>query len=110
MMVLTDGGPDLRVADREEDLHAPVEITGHEVGTAKIHFLVSAVPEIIDPGVFEESPDYRGDPDILARPGIPGRRQQIPRTWRSIFTPACDARYRAAMQSGSTSAFILNMR
>ena len=28
-------------------------------------------------------------------PGIPGRRQQIPRTWRSTFTPACDARYRA---------------
>ena len=24
-------------------------------------------------------------------PGTPGRRQQMPRTIRSIFTPACDA-------------------
>ena len=25
-------------------------------------------------------------------PGMPGRRQQMPRTIRSISTPACDAR------------------
>ena len=25
-------------------------------------------------------------------PGTPGRRQQMPRTMRSIFTPACEAR------------------
>ena len=31
------------------------------------------------------------------RPGTPGSRQQMPRTIRSICTPACDARYSAAM-------------
>ena len=42
-------------------------------------------------------------------PGRPGRRQQIPRTIRSIGTPAWEASYRAEMMSGSTSAFILAM-
>ena len=40
-------------------------------------------------------------------PGNPGRRQQMPRTMRSISTPASDARYSASMISASTSAFIL---
>ena len=29
---------------------------------------------------------------VSLSPGIPGRKQQMPRTWRSIFTPACDGR------------------
>ena len=36
----------------------------------------------------------------------PGRRQQIPRTLRRIFTPAFDAAYSARIMSSSTSAFI----
>ena len=39
-------------------------------------------------------------------PGMPGRRQQMPRTTSSIETPACDASYSASMMSGSTSEFI----
>lgn len=41
-------------------------------------------------------------------PGIPGRRQQRPRMFRSTFTPAMLALYRAAMMSESMSplAFI----
>ena len=40
-------------------------------------------------------------------PGTPGRRQQMPRTIRSIDTPACDARYSASIVSVSATAFIL---
>ena len=39
-------------------------------------------------------------------PGMPGRRQQMPRTTSSIDTPACEASYSASMTSGSTSEFI----
>ena len=39
-------------------------------------------------------------------PGMPTFRQQIPRTIRSIFTPAADARYSAAMISRSHREFI----
>jgi len=42
-------------------------------------------------------------------PATPGRRQQIPRMIKSIFTPACDAAYRASMISRSTREFILAM-
>src|SRR6266550_517439 len=42
-------------------------------------------------------------------PGIPGRRQQMPRTMRSISTPACDAAYNASIASTSTNAFIFAM-
>jgi len=38
--------------------------------------------------------------------GSPGRRQQIPRTIKSMSTPARDARYNAAMTSASVIAFI----
>ncbi len=41
-------------------------------------------------------------------PSTPGRRQQIPRTLRSIRTPACEASYSAWMQRVSTSAFIFS--
>ena len=39
-------------------------------------------------------------------PGTPGRRQQMPRTTRSISTPACDAAYNRSIDSGSTRLFI----
>lgn len=42
-------------------------------------------------------------------PAIPGFRPQMPRTIRSIRTPACDARYSAWITRGSVSAFILAM-
>ena len=43
-------------------------------------------------------------------PGTPGRRQQMPRTIRSICTPACEARYSASITAGSTRRFILKIR
>ena len=41
-------------------------------------------------------------------PGTPGRRQQMPRTMRSICTPACDAAYSSSMSSASTRLFIFS--
>src|SRR5437762_2692024 len=38
------------------------------------------------------------------RPAKPGRRQQMPRTTRSMLTPAREASYNRSMISGSTSA------
>src|SRR5712691_1358135 len=40
-------------------------------------------------------------------PGTPGRRQQIPRTTRSMLTPACEALYNRSMMAGSTSELSL---
>ena len=42
-------------------------------------------------------------------PGMPGRSAHTPRTMRSIFTPAREARYSASITCGSTSAFIFAM-
>ena len=44
---------------------------------------------------------------FVETPLIPGRSAQIPRTIRSIFTPACEASYRARMTCGSINEFIL---
>ena len=43
-------------------------------------------------------------------PGTPGRRQHMPRTFSSTFTPACEARYSLRIIGLSTSEFILKMR
>ena len=45
---------------------------------------------------------------VSDRPGMPGRSVQIPRTHRSIGTPACDARYSASTMTSSMSALHLN--
>ena len=40
-------------------------------------------------------------------PGMPGRRQQMPRTIKSMRTPACDARYNSWMMPVSVMLLIL---
>ena len=40
------------VFNREENLHAPVKVAGHQVGAADKHFIVSAIPEIIQSGML----------------------------------------------------------
>jgi hypothetical protein len=42
-------------------------------------------------------------------PGIPGRNAQMPRTIRSIGTPAREVRYRSLMRLGSDSPLTLMM-
>ncbi|SSL80223.1 Uncharacterised protein [Klebsiella pneumoniae] len=46
---------------------------------------------------------------LCETPGMPGRRQHMPRTTRSILTPAWLALYRARMTFGSVSELTLAM-
>ena len=46
---------------------------------------------------------------LSLRPLTPGRRTQKPRTIRSIFTPACEARYSSRQTLRSSRLFILAM-
>jgi hypothetical protein len=44
---------------------------------------------------------------VSDRPGTLGRRQEMPRTIRSMPTPACDASYSRSIIPASDKAFIL---
>ena len=96
----------LRVFDRGDQLDAAVEVARHQVGGADQHAGLVAALEGVDARVLEEAADDRDDADVLRDPRHAGRRQQIPRTFRSTRTPACDASYSASMQPASTSEFI----
>ena len=76
------------VGDREEHLHAPVEVTGHEISAPEQHVILSVVPEVVDPCVLQKASDNCADRDVLACARDARRRQQMPRTWRSTLTPA----------------------
>ena len=84
-------GRELGVLDGEENLDAAIEIARHQVRAAQIDLFRAAIPEVVNAAVLQESAHDAGDADVLADAGDPGRRQQMPRTSRSIFTPACDA-------------------
>src|SRR2546423_15024886 len=56
----------LRVPDRKERLHAPVEVARHQVGAAHIQLFGTRVGKVKDATVFEEAPDHRGHADVLA--------------------------------------------
>src|SRR5215469_3619719 len=58
-----EAADEFRVLHRENDLHAMVEVAPHQVGAAKIHFFRSAIAEIVDPAVFQETPHNAGHPD-----------------------------------------------
>ena len=60
--------------DREHRLNATIEIPLHQISAAKIEFLVAAVAEIIDPAVFEETPNDAYDADVLT-PTLDARSQ-----------------------------------
>ena len=62
----------LGVEDGEDDLDAPVQVAGHEVGTAEKNQWIAAVGEEIDPAVFEEAVDNTADADAFADPREPG--------------------------------------
>ena len=72
-----------------DDLDAMVRC-GHPIGAAN-KYLLDAVGEIKDSTVFEEATDDALTLIVSERPGTPGRNMQMPRTIRSIRTPACDA-------------------
>jgi hypothetical protein len=83
------------VAQRHQHFHALVEIARHPVGAADINFFLASIAEIVNPAVFQESPYDAAHLDAVAQPRTPGRSEQMPRTIRSISTPACEARYNA---------------
>ena len=76
------------VVYREKEFNTPFEVAWHQISTAEPHFLRATVTEIIDAGMLQEAANDRGDVIVSLSPGMPGRKQQMPRTCRSIFTPA----------------------
>ena len=76
---------------REQQFHPVVQVPGHHVRTGQVQFLIAVVGKIVHPAVFQEPPDDGPDGDVFADPFDPGPQAQMPRTIRSIFTPAWDA-------------------
>ena len=81
-----------RALHGKHDLDPVVEIAQHQIRTAQEDLFAASIAEVIDARMLQESADHAGNPDAVADPGTPGRRQHNPRTSRSTCTPACDAR------------------
>ena len=71
--------------DRHGQLDAVVEVARHQVGRGDVDRVLAVALEGVDARVLEQPPDDRDDADVLRDPGQPGRRQQIPRTFRSTL-------------------------
>ena len=83
----------------------PVEVARHEVGRADevLGRFGAGLAEAEDPRVLEVPADDRSHADGLREPGHPGRRQQMPRTIRSIARAGAATPRRARRScSGST--------
>jgi microcompartment protein CcmK/EutM len=100
---------EFRVEDREGEFDAAEEVALHPVGAGQVDVFLATGVEVEDAVMFEEAPMIERTRMFSDSPGTPGRSAQTPRTIRSIFTPACEASYRALMTSGSSSEFILAM-
>src|SRR5215208_2638376 len=61
-----------RLLDRREQLHAVVEIAGHQVGGADEDPRLAGTLEREDPRVLEKASDDRDDPDVLGDARDPG--------------------------------------
>ena len=79
------------VFHREESLHPPVEVSGHQVGTAQEDLLLTSVMEVVHPGMLQEPADDRGHSDIVADAFDPRSQTADPAICRSILTPAIEA-------------------
>lgn len=81
-----------RGAQGKDAFDAPDEISRHPVGAAhQENRLGPVIDETEDAAVLEETAEEAPHPDVLALPGYSRMRQQMPRTMRSTFTPACEA-------------------
>ncbi len=81
------------ICDRNKGLHAAIEIARHHVGGTDIDDClvgrqIIAISEAENTAMLQKAPDNRLGANIVGKPGTPGRRQQMPRTTRSICTPA----------------------
>src|SRR5215211_580622 len=63
------------VGDPDHRLDPAVEVAVHHVGGAEPELVVAVVAEAQDPGVFQEPPHDRPDPDVLAQPGDAGAKR-----------------------------------
>ena len=107
-----------RIGDADKELDPPVQIPVHEIGAADPD-IAGRVPRPGAERVNPRSPPFvkaktrecsRNRPTMLRTrivsdmPGTPGRTAQIPRTNKSMGTPACDARYSESMVGSSMIA------
>src|SRR5215471_16490185 len=53
---------------RKQQFDPPVKVAWHEIRTAEKDLLISAITEIIDPGMLQEAPDDGRHSDGLAQP------------------------------------------
>ena len=96
--------------NREHQLDPAEEVAFHPVGAGAVDFFVAAVVEVVAPAVLEKPSDDANARECSREiPGTPGRRQQMPRTMRSINTPALEASVQRRMISGSTRALSFAM-
>src|SRR5215469_16592037 len=54
-----------RMADWKDDLDAVAQVAPHEIGAAKINFLGSAIPKIVDSAMFQEPAHNARHPDVV---------------------------------------------
>src|SRR5262249_30093665 len=64
--------PQHGVFQREDHLHAAVEIARHPVGTAQVDFFAAAVGEVIDAAVLEKAPHDAAHTEAAAHAAPPG--------------------------------------
>src|SRR5208283_6228817 len=69
---VTDHANQVFVLHREVHLNSPIQIAGHEVRTAEIDLVLSAVAVVEDPAVLKEATYDAGDMDVLAGSGDAG--------------------------------------
>ena len=77
------------IKDREEDLHAPVEVAPHEVRAPEIHLLAAAIAGTRRPGCAPESVRRCSGPGCSrSRPELPGAGSTfLARSGRSAHPP-----------------------
>ena len=67
--LIPESGLQAAVLYREEGLDAAIEIARHQVGAADEHLFVTAVVEIVDPGMLEKASHDGRHLDVLTHPG-----------------------------------------
>ena len=69
---LANVGSDRLLFDREDNLDAAVQVARHQIGTAQVHFRITAVLKVVDAAVLQEAPDNADHADVLADTGQTG--------------------------------------
>src|SRR5262249_20473168 len=60
------------ILQREDDLHALVQVAWHPIGAPEIDLLLSAVGKVIDAAVLQKAPHDTADPNVIADPAYAG--------------------------------------